>query len=98
MLELYNKGNYFKLYVLGFEFAESEYQEDLDWVNIEIDVKYNSTTWTARGAYLTINEISKIETWFSHISNFSIKKDRLDFFENEIAFEFNKSQNILSII
>ncbi len=87
----------FRLEILGYEFSTSEFIEDLNWLNINIDVSSEDFSWQAKGSYLKSNELFEIYNWFITINQEKQIKERLNFLEHELSFSYDKLNRELTI-
>lgn len=96
MIVLKNQQNIFKLEVLNYEFHNSDFKEDLNWLDVRIYAEDKINRWTAQGPFLqTIDVISLLE-WFRMIESNSDKVEkRLNFLEHELSFEVIENKTIV---
>lgn len=87
----------FLLEVKGYEFNESKFSEDLNWLNIEIWAQDDFYRWSAKGPFLRTIELKELYRWFNEIKAKTSKTDRIDFLENELSFQFFKDKNQISV-
>ena len=86
----------FLLEIKGYEFNESKFSEDLNWLNIEIWAQDDFNKWNAKGPFLRTNELKELCLWFKGIET-KTNKSKIDFLENELSFQFFKEKNQISI-
>jgi len=87
----------FLLEIKGYEFNESRFSDDLNWLNIEIWAQDNFNKWTAKGPYLRTNELKELYQWFNKIETKTNTVSKINFLENELSFQFFKEKNQISI-
>ena len=96
---LRNKNVYCKIEILGYEFHKAKHVEDLDWLNIRIEAQDDQYGWAASGSYLRASELRYFSNWFIDAFLQSEPETRkIDFLENEIAFEYDAYSRIFKVI
>lgn len=86
----------FELAILGREFPNSTEYHDGNWLNVEVKASDGDLHWTAKDNCLLAYELHRLRQWVGDLYGTSEKEIR--FTENELAFEFNKDTNTLTVV
>ena len=99
MLSITQNALRFQLSILDLEFENPEFQEDQEWLVIKMEAHDPEIgEWHAQGPFLRKIEIQQLSQWLKNIAETCALASRLCFLENELAFEYDKKSNMLSVL
>jgi hypothetical protein len=96
-MNLRQENKIFILKILDYEFKDSNFNEDLNWLNIEIWAQDDYYKWSSKGPFLRVSELKELYNWFNKLENNENEIDKIDFLENEISFQFLKKESRIII-
>lgn len=103
MIEIKNRDSYFSLQSLRYQYPNDNLMlYDLNWINIEIEVKTHDLEWKAQDPALLSWEVKETGEWFHKVSKREVPENELlIFIEPCISFRYssrNKEEVNLSVI
>ena len=94
MIELFDRGNKFKLDVQSYEFPGSKDELDANWLVVGIEVDQNGgISWSERGPYLRTCELVGFLGWLKSLHG-NVEASRIEFIEGELAFEYTDDMRL----
>lgn len=96
-MNLNDNNNSFSLNVKGYEFLNSKFFEDLNWLNIEILAQDDVFSWKANGPFIRTNELAELYNWIKEIKYKNSKNPEIDFLEHELSFKYLSDEDKICI-
>jgi hypothetical protein len=86
----------FLLKILGYEFDGATSYHDSNWLNVSIVVEDGDLHWSANDPCLSTMDLVRLKDWLLDLYHDSEKG--IYFTEHELAFEFDRSSSVLSVL
>jgi hypothetical protein len=98
MLRLRNGGASFELDVERYEFDAAMDYDDANWLIVKIVCSDQQHQWSATDSCLLTYELKELYSWLESLKSLLVEKSSISFLEGELAFEYEKNTDILSVV
>lgn len=85
-MKIANRHTSFEMIIQDYEFEKSDFEEDLNWLNVKITIKDQDKRWSREDSFLRVSDLSKIYRLLGR------EEEQVSFLESDLSFGIDKNK------